>query len=125
MFVKDVEDHAHPVDGAHAQVFGSNTGIPMTELSVVEPPAAPPGALPPRRVEDSSAWKMGENDFNVLQSGGRLQITADVDLEGLQELTAMLVDYESILKRLATRRAGGLREKLKPVFDADLDDEAR
>jgi hypothetical protein len=114
-------------DGIYVQVFGSNTGIPMSELNVVDPPAPPPpGALPTRRVDSASAGSLGENDYNVLQTGGRLQITADVDLEGLQELKAMLVDYESILKRLAERRPSGLREKLKSVADdAGLDDEPR
>src|ERR1700733_5780229 len=30
-------------DSAHVRVFGSNTGIPMNELSVVDPPKLPPG----------------------------------------------------------------------------------
>lgn len=114
-------------DGAHVQVFGSNTGILMSELTGVEAPAPPPpgGAAP--HVDAASAGSLGENEFNVLQMGGRLQITADVDLEGLQELKAMLGDYESILKRLdARRREGGLRAKLKSLADnADLDDEPR
>jgi hypothetical protein len=112
-------------DGAHVQVFGSNTGIPMSELNVVDPPAPPPpGALPPRHVDSASAGSLGDNDYNVLQTGGRLQITADVDLEGLQELKAMLVDYESILKRIAGRREGGIREKLKALKEGtDIDDE--
>jgi hypothetical protein len=52
-----------------------------------------------------AAGGKGESQFNVLQTGGRLQITADVDLDGLQELKAMLDDYESILKRLAARKS--------------------
>ncbi len=93
-------------DGAHVQVFGSNTGVPITETTVVDPPAPPPfppvGSNPPR-VDANSAWGQGENKFNVLQTGGRLQISADVDLEGLQELKEMLVDYEAILTRLSKR----------------------
>lgn len=84
-------------DGKHAQVFASNIGIPMNELEVVEPPAPPPP------VDHSSAWGQGENEYNVLQKGNRLQITADVDLEGIGELKAMLADYESILKRLTRK----------------------
>jgi hypothetical protein len=39
------------------------------------------------------------------RKGNRLQITADVDLEGIAELKAMLGDYESILKRLVARKS--------------------
>lgn len=94
-------------DGEHVQVFSSNVGIPMRELTVVDPPAVilPPKPInPPVVVEASSAGAQGENDFNVLQRGERLQITADVDLEGLAMLKEMLGDYESILKRLAARK---------------------
>jgi hypothetical protein len=93
-------------DGLHVQVFGSNSGIPMHDLTVVEPPPPrhPAGSIPPPHVDAGSGWGQGQNDFNVLQAGGRLQITADVDLEGLQELKAMLNDYESILTRIAARK---------------------
>jgi hypothetical protein len=91
--------------GTRLQIYGSNTGVPVNEVTVVEPsPHAPSGGAVPR-VDAGSAWGQGENQFNVLQAGDRLQITADVDLEGLQELKEMLIDYESILKRRATRRS--------------------
>jgi hypothetical protein len=89
-------------DGTHVQVFGSNTGIPMSELVVVPAPSL--GAKV-GRTESGSAWAHGENDFNVLQTGDRLQITADVNLEGIATLKEMLGDYESILRRLQVRRA--------------------
>jgi hypothetical protein len=93
-------------DGTHVQVFGINTGIPMTELNVVDPPAHP-SLTPPStvaRTEATSVWEQGGNDLNVLQKGNRLQITADVDLEGIDELKEILGHYEAILKRLAARK---------------------
>jgi hypothetical protein len=92
-------------DGKHVQVFGSNTGVPMSEAVVVDKPplASPMGNLP--RIDSGSAWGQDENEFNVLlQTNGRLQITADVDLDGLEELRASLNDYESILKRRIAAR---------------------
>jgi hypothetical protein len=96
--------------GTHAQVFGSNAGVPMSELSVVDPPAPSLTRNAPARVDASSAWGAGENELNVLQKGNRLQISADVDLEGLAQLKEILGDYESILKRLAGRRADLLKK---------------
>ena len=45
-----------------------------------------------------------ENELSVLQKGNRLQITADVDLEGIGELKDILGHYEAILQRLAARK---------------------
>lgn len=89
--------------GTHAQVFGSNTGVPLSELTVVDPPATPAPMSHPS-VAASSSMAYGTNDLNVLQRGDRLQITADVDLEGLQELQDILKHYEAILTRLAARK---------------------
>jgi len=93
-------------DGQHAQVFGSNTGIPIVELAVVEPPEAAVSSAfaEPARVDSKSEWTQGNNDFTVLQRGTRLQITADVDLEGIATLKELLGDYESILRRLAGKK---------------------
>lgn len=87
-------------DRAHAQVFGYNGALPMSDLHVVPPPApaALPAFTPPASADEASAWVQGENDFNVFQRGNRLQITADVDLAGLAELKEMLGHYEAILK---------------------------
>jgi|SRR5215469_9198915 hypothetical protein len=43
------------------------------------------------------------NELSVRQAGDRLQITADLDLEGIAELKDILVHYEAILKRLSVR----------------------
>ena len=41
------------------------------------------------------------NDINVLLTGKRLQITADVDAAGIKRLKQMLTKYEEILKLLS------------------------
>jgi hypothetical protein len=56
----------------------------------------------PQQVEILGA--QGENELSVLQKGNRLQITADVDLEGIAELKDILGHYEAILQRLAARK---------------------
>ena len=90
-------------DGTHVQVFGSNTGIPVNELSVVQAPAPSPPSIGVGSAEGGSAWAQGENELNVLQKGNRLQITADVDLAGIDDLKDILGHYEAILKRLGAR----------------------
>ena len=44
-----------------------------------------------------------KNEISVLQHGDRIQITADVDLEGIDELKDILGHYEAILTQLAAR----------------------
>ena len=43
------------------------------------------------------------NELSVQQKGNRLQITADLDLEGIAELKDILEHYEAIIKRLSVR----------------------
>jgi hypothetical protein len=86
-------------DRRFLRVHGSLTGIPMNEISIVEPPKAPQPLGAPSRA--SSAYVGPGADLNVLLTGGRLQITADVDLEGLARLKEVLGHYETILKLLA------------------------
>jgi hypothetical protein len=45
--------------------------------------------------------RQGKNALSVLQQDNRLQITADIDLEGIAELKDILGHYEAILKRLS------------------------
>jgi hypothetical protein len=66
---------------------GQKTGIPMAEATVVEQPEQ----RPDRRASTPE-------DLSVLMTGGRLQITADVDLEGLERLKEILEKYEEILE---------------------------
>jgi hypothetical protein len=57
------------------------------------------GSRSPQRSEPSDAFK----DINILLLGsGRLQITAEVNKEGLAALRKMLDKYEEILDLLAT-----------------------
>jgi hypothetical protein len=77
-------------DSTFLRVFGSPTGIPMNEILVVDAPANPP----------RKGAHVGASDINVYQTGGRLQITADVDAEGIQKLREVLQKYEEILKLL-------------------------
>ena len=53
----------------------------------------------PHQVEAPKS--QGGNQLSVLQKGNRLQITADIDLEGIAELKDILGHYEAILKRLS------------------------
>jgi hypothetical protein len=75
------------------RVEGSMTGIPISEVTEARPPAAPTGqafALKPPP----------PGELQVLLAGQRLQITADVDLDGLKRLQAMLAKYEEILQMM-------------------------
>lgn len=88
-------------DGSHARVFGSMTGIPAGELTVTEPPVgAPPPSVHANR--KPLAQLADRPEINVLlTAAGRLEVSADVDAEGLKTLRAMLDKYEEILKLLA------------------------
>jgi hypothetical protein len=83
-------------DGAHLRVHGSMTGIPVAEITVVEPPKSPSVSTQPKSA--SSAYAGGDGELSVLLRGNRLEITADVDRAGLQRLKEILGKYEEILK---------------------------
>jgi hypothetical protein len=91
-------------DQSHLRVHGSQTGIPMTEATVVEPP----NSKTPAGVTASSAYRAETHDINadisVLQIGKRLEITANVDAAGLVKLKELLDHYEKILKLLQLKR---------------------
>jgi hypothetical protein len=55
----------------------------------------------PQKAEIRKA--QSKNEISVLQKGDRIQITADVDLEGIDELKDILGHYEAILTQLAAR----------------------
>lgn len=82
-------------DNTHLRVHGSMTGIPMSDVSIVDAPKVPPTS----HVERAPNAREG-GDLNVLLTGRRLQITADVDLVGLERLKEMLGHYEKILQLL-------------------------
>lgn len=84
-------------DGTFAQVFGSMTGVPTSELTVVDPPK--PTQTQTRR-SASSAYSGRDGELNVLLRGNRLEISADVDRVGLQRLQEILSKYDEILALL-------------------------
>jgi hypothetical protein len=87
-------------DGAHARVFGSMTGIPTRELTVVDPPPTL-SVRKDRAARSSNMQNPGVRDINVMLIGdGRLQITAEVDKAGLSALKKMLDKYAEILDLL-------------------------
>lgn len=88
------------INGRHAFVHGSNTGINMSELTAVPPPAPSPVGAQKSTVAESPNDKGDGNEISVLQAANRLQITADVDDEGLEKLLQMLGKYKEILKML-------------------------
>jgi hypothetical protein len=83
-------------DGSHARVFGSMTGIPTSELIVVDPPK--PSVAGQANKTASSAYAGQDGELNVLLRGNRLEITADVDRAGLARLKEILGKYEEILE---------------------------
>lgn len=85
------------IDGRHAWVHGSSTGLPMDQLTVT----APPAPIPASAVKSGN--EAGANqapDMSVLLVDKRLQITADVDAEGLKKLQEVLTKYGEILSLL-------------------------
>lgn len=92
------------VESEHVWVFGSNTAIPMDQVTVADSPAP---AFKPLVVEPSdrdNGPADGMPQIEVLMRGNRLQITADVDAVGLQTLKDMIGKYEEILKLVAPRK---------------------
>ena len=86
----------------HAWVDGSQTGMPISEVTVVEPPASirSQSLRPPAKSGPSNNEGDG-NEISVLVTPqGRLQISADLDVKGLGKLKQMLEEYEQILKLL-------------------------
>lgn len=83
------------ISGRHAFVHGSATGIPLEQLTVVDPPKPTLGD------SANSAYKAASgDDISVLLVGNRLQITADVNEAGVAKLKQMLDKYQEILKLL-------------------------
>lgn len=72
-------------EDGYLRVEGNMAGISIAETTVVDPPR--------RTREEGDTPKL-----SVLMTDGRLQITADVDREGLQRLKEILAKYEEILK---------------------------
>ena len=73
----------------------------MSDVTVTEPPKVPPINMIPETQHGNDQTRLN-GELNVLLkgsvSGSRLQITADVDLEGLARLKEVLSKYEEIMK---------------------------
>lgn len=90
------------IQDRHVWVRGSQTGIPINEVTVVQPLAAIPDAKLTTSAKSLPSGKNCDgNQINVLVTPqGRLQISADLDVEGLGTLRQMLEQYEQILRLL-------------------------
>jgi hypothetical protein len=90
------------IQDRYVWVDGSQTGIPTSEVTVVEPPALIPVATFTTPAKSGPSDKEGDgNEISVLVTPrGRLQISADLDVKGLGKLKQMLEQYEQILKLL-------------------------
>jgi hypothetical protein len=84
-------------DRRFLRVHGSPTGISMEEVTITNPPAPPMAGAAPVDSPPSSA---GSSDINVYLTGKRIQITADIDADGIKKLKEMLGKYEDILALL-------------------------
>ena len=90
------------IQDRHVWVDGSQTGIPTSEVTVVEPPAPIPVAKLTTPAKSGPSDEEGDgNKISVLVTPqGRLQISADLDVKGIGKLKQMLEQYEQILKLL-------------------------
>jgi hypothetical protein len=90
------------IQDRYVWVDGSQTGIPLSEVTVVEPPAPIPVATLTTLAKSGPSDKEGDgSEISVLVTPqGRLQISADLDVKGLGKLNQMLEQYEQILKRV-------------------------
>ena len=90
------------IQDRYVWVAGSQTGIPLSDVTVVEPPAPIPVArltAPANSGPSDNAG--GDGGISVLVTPqGRLQISADLDVKGIGKLKQMLEQYEQILKLL-------------------------
>jgi hypothetical protein len=90
------------IQDRHIWVDGSQTGIPISEVTVAVPPAPIPVAkfTTPAKFAPSDKESDG-NEISVLVTPqGRVQISADLDVKGFGKLKQMLEQYEQILKLL-------------------------
>jgi hypothetical protein len=86
-------------DGTFLRVFGSPTGIPMEQVEKVASPMsgqAPVVKTAPVIEQDDA--KSGKLNATCYVENGRLKLTADVGLDEIEALRAMLEGYKTILK---------------------------
>ena len=84
-----------------AFVEGSKVGIPVNQLEVVDQPEPiDAGSFFELMKKTSSVQeieKKPENDIRVLLEGDRLQIQANIDLDGIKRLRKILDAHEQLL----------------------------
>lgn len=91
-------------DGAFLRVIGSTTGIPMSEVEKVaahtqSTPVLAPASAPAMPVSSEPSAKGGKlKGVSTSVIGNRLQITADVGADEIEDLLTMLKKYQEILK---------------------------
>jgi hypothetical protein len=83
--------------------LGSNTAIPMEQVTVSDPPSVFKTIVAEPSERDNGPPDDGPQ-IEVLLRGNRLQITADVDTVGLQTLKEMIGKYEEILKLVSPKK---------------------
>lgn len=93
------------IAGDFIWVFGSNTGVPLEQVTIASAPAPKPVMEAGKSLTvEPSERDLGPSDdaqqIDVLLRGNRLQITADVDAAGLTKLKDVLAKYDEILKLL-------------------------
>ena len=92
-------------NGDHLRVFGSPTGIPMSEVQIVQPEAKATGPKAfdqQPAVADKATRKNDSNGINATGYvvDGRLQVTADVSADDIDALKEMLTKYQEILRMM-------------------------
>lgn len=100
-------------DGSYAFVEGSSTGIPIKELTVVDPPEAqpklPPAAPTARQMQEEKS--MRQDVFSLLEGTVTIQWPSSLSPESLQDIK----DWLKILERKITRSVS------KPSNDSDVE----
>lgn len=91
-------------DGEWVFIDGSETGIPASQVEIVSPvPAKRPTAEAPRLPietappQPSAATEITSDNIKLTIDGGRVLVTASVDLAGLRKLKKRLDAIEAIL----------------------------
>lgn len=86
-----------PERGWFVSVRGERGAVPMEQVEVIERGSV----QPERRREESAAVEDGKQPIEVFMTAkGRLQITADVDADGVDRLIKILEGYKPILAML-------------------------
>jgi len=71
------------IQDRYVWVDGSQTGIPLNEVTVVEPPAPIPVATLTTPAKSGPSDKEGDGSGVLVTPQGRLQISPDLDVKGL------------------------------------------